>query len=62
SIIFNLPSSGCRGRFSRGSFGLDRDFLAFEVAVPAFSVFDFVVLSAHNSLLCSRVAVLWCAI
>jgi hypothetical protein len=44
------------------SFGPGRDFLAFDVAVPAFSIFDFVILSAHNSLLSSRVAVLCCAI
>jgi len=45
-----------------GFFGPGRDFFAFDVAVPAFSIFNFVILSAHNSLLCSRVAVLWCAI
>jgi hypothetical protein len=65
--LFDFPkrgSSRCwRDDWRGGGFpGLGRFVFAFDVAVPATSIFNFVVLSAHNSLLCSRVAVLWCAI
>jgi hypothetical protein len=64
---FQLLQNARSSRFWRddwrgGFFGLGRCVFAFEVALPAFSVFNFVVLSAHNSLLSSLVAVLWCAI
>jgi hypothetical protein len=67
SGLFNVFKNARSSRFWRddwrGGFSdPGRQFFAFDVAVPAFSVFNFIVLSAHNSLLCSLVAVLWCAI
>ena len=48
-------------RFLRRSFfGLASCDSAFEIIRAAFAFDDFVILSSHNSLLCSRVAVLCC--
>lgn len=56
-VLFQLS------RLRRGGFfGLGRDFFAFDIALAAFSIFDFVGLSSHNSLHCSLVAVLWSAL
>ncbi|MDE3068947.1 MAG: hypothetical protein KGJ60_15550 [Verrucomicrobiota bacterium] len=52
----NLSFSGGR---QGGLGGFCRGFLAFEVARAALAFQQFVVLSAHKTLLCPRLAVLW---